>query len=197
MGGEGMEEASASVVPSIDIPITEALGNGTSILIGMPGAFTPTCSDEHLPGYLKNAAKLAAAGVQKLAVVTTNDRFVNDAWKKNIAACAGGKEDTTLQMFSDGDGDLVRALGLVDDMGFGLGFRSKRFALLCEDGVIKHVAVDEGMDELKATSAEAMLELVSPEPAPVDNELLIDQEKAGALVLAAVALAAVLYYSSQ
>ena len=89
--------------------------------------------------------------------MTTNDRFVNEAWTKALEACTG--KPSTLDMYSDGDGDLVKALGLVDDMGFGLGLRSKRFALVVEDGVVAHVATDPGMDEMRETERDRMIKL--------------------------------------
>ena len=89
-------------------PIGDALGPGKTILVGMPGAFTPTCTDAHLPGYMNRAAQFAQVGVSNIGVVTTNDRFVNEAWTKALEACTG--KPSTLDMYSDGDGDLVKAL---------------------------------------------------------------------------------------
>mmetsp|Transcript_9869 Transcript_9869/g.22039 ORF Transcript_9869/g.22039 Transcript_9869/m.22039 type:complete len:312 (+) Transcript_9869:3-938(+) len=149
-------EEDALDVPVAVLPIGAALGNGTSILVGMPGAFTPTCNDRHLPGFVNNLDKLRALGVERVAVMTTNDRFVNSAWRNSVEACMQTKSG--LIMLSDADGDIVKALGLVDDMGFGLGVRSQRFVLVLEDGVVKHVAVDEGSSDLKSTSAEATIE---------------------------------------
>jgi len=153
-----LEDGLQTDVPTAVLPITEALGNGTSILVGMPGAFTPTCNDQHLPGFVRRINDLRTIGVERVAVLTTNDRFVNSAWNKAIEQCVGLK--SKLLMVSDGEGDLVKALGLVEDMGFGLGFRSKRFVLVVRDDVVQHVAVDEGMDELKSTSAEAILRVL-------------------------------------
>jgi len=194
---QGAVTAESKIVPSVCMSLATALGNGTSILIGMPGAFTPTCSDKHLPGYIKQADAFKVAGVSKIAVVTTNDRFVNDAWNKAVAACAGVKDGSTIEMLSDGDGDVVKALGLVDDMGFGLGVRSKRFALLCKNGIVKHVAVDEGMENLNATSAESMLSLVMPPPQKVNSAgEMTDTEKFVTLAIGAVLATAVLLYAS-
>jgi peroxiredoxin len=154
----------------------------------MPGAFTPTCTDAHLPGYMNRAAQFAQVGVSNIGVVTTNDRFVNEAWTKALEACTG--KPSTLDMYSDGDGDLVKALGLVDDMGFGLGLRSKRFALVVEDGVVAHVATDPGMDEMRETSAEKILRVVTPAPDYSGIESEVDPAVlavAGALAAAALA----------
>ena len=169
-------------------PIGDALGPGKTILVGMPGAFTPTCTDAHLPGYMNRAAQFAQVGVSNIGVVTTNDRFVNEAWTKALEACTG--KPSTLDMYSDGDGDLVKALGLVDDMGFGLGLRSKRFALVVEDGVVAHVATDPGMDEMRETSAEKILRVVTPAPDYSGIESEVDPAVlavAGALAAAALA----------
>ena len=78
----------------------------------MPGAFTPTCTDVHLPGFLTGEAELAAAGVEKVAVVTMNDAFVNAEWRKVVMGCAN-VESSKMEMFADGDGDAVTALGYV------------------------------------------------------------------------------------
>ena len=172
-------------------PIGDALGPGKTILVGMPGAFTPTCTDAHLPGYMNRAAQFAQVGVSNIGVVTTNDRFVNEAWTKALEACTG--KPSTLDMYSDGDGDLVKALGLVDDMGFGLGLRSKRFALVVEDGVVAHVATDPGMDEMRETSAEKILRVVTPAPdySGIDSEV----DPAVLAVAGALAAAALAYFA--
>lgn len=137
--------------------IAEALGEGKSLLVGMPGAFTPTCTDLHLPGYMRNEEKLSSYGVNKIAIVTTNDRHVNEAWRKSLVDCEG-VWGASMEMLSDGDADLVKALGLCDDMGFGYGTdRAKRFTLIVDDGVVSHVAVDEGMVQLEDTKAEKIV----------------------------------------
>eukprot|EP00967_Tisochrysis_lutea_P146849 scaffold277913_cov30-Tisochrysis_lutea.AAC.1 len=180
--------------------IREVLGDGKSFLVGMPGAFTPVCTDVHLPGILRSAPKLASYGVDKIAVVTTNDRYVMDAWRDALRSCIGADsvDADNVVMLSDGDGDLVRSLGLVDDMGFGVGVRSKRFALFCEDGVVSHVAVDEGMDSLVESSAEKMIALVKPKPVPGESNLAIDNDQIQALggALAALAVFAFAFISS-
>jgi len=127
-------DSNATDVPAAVLPIGEALGNGTTVLVGMPGAFTPTCNDEHLPGYVNSLDRFKELGVERVAVITTNDRYVNNAWRSAIEACMQKKSGVL--MLSDGDGDLVKALGLVDDMGYGLGVRSQRFALVVESGVV-------------------------------------------------------------
>lgn len=150
---------------------------------GMPGAFTPTCTTEHLPGYVKIAPKLKSeGGIDTIAILTTNDRYVNEEWSSQ----QGALSSSGLVVLSDGDGDFVKALGLADDMGFGVGVRSKRFALVLEDGKVDSVAFDEGMDDCSATSAETMLKVLSP-------NVVAEEEGSGASlgVLACVAAAAV------
>ena len=119
MSAEGRPASLSQVVGS---------SSGYSLLVGMPGAFTPTCSTCHLPSLVEAAPKFKELGVKKIAVMTTNDRYVNEAWRKNIEKTMQAK--VTLTMLSDADGAALRALGLVDDLGFGMGERSNRFALL-------------------------------------------------------------------
>jgi peroxiredoxin len=108
-----------------------------AILFGVPGAFTPTCSDEHLPGYVRRAAELRARGVETIACVAVNDPYVMDAWGRSQ-----GAGDAVL-LLSDGNGDLTRALGLEHDFSAsGMGRRCRRFATLLEDGWFRWVAVE-------------------------------------------------------
>ena len=119
----------------------EALGTGKVVLFAVPGAFTPGCSNVHLPGFVENAAELRAKGVDAIACVAVNDVFVMDAWGK--AHDAGD-----ILMLSDGNGEFAEAMGLVlDGSGLGLGKRSKRYAAIVEDGVVTSIDVDEkGID---------------------------------------------------
>ena len=149
----------------------------------MPGAFTPTCSQEHLPGYIKEAKNFAALGYNTIAVVTTNDKFVNQEWMN----AQGITDSKTITMLSDGDGDFVKSLGLTGDMGFGAGIRSQRFALVAENGVVTNLFTDEGMNSCEATSADSLLKVLSPEVA-VSDDGAIDQAVVG-VVAAAIALA--------
>jgi peroxiredoxin len=105
--------------------------NGTSLLIGMPGAFTPTCTKEHLPDIMTNIDSLTSSGVDRVAVMTTNDRFVNMAWRQALEATRPSTraQYEKLVFLSDADGDAVKALGLAEDMGYGYGVRSTRFAV--------------------------------------------------------------------
>jgi peroxiredoxin len=126
-----------SVVKSGDV-----LGTGKVVLFAVPGAFTPGCSNVHLPGFVERADELKAKGVTTIACVAVNDPFVMDAWGK-----AHGVGDDIL-LLSDGNGDFTAAMGLeLDGSGFGLGTRSKRYAAIVEDGVLASLDVDEkGID---------------------------------------------------
>ncbi|MFC3096317.1 peroxiredoxin [Alteraurantiacibacter palmitatis] len=119
-------------------------------LFAVPGAFTPTCSAKHLPGYVEKAAELKAKGVDEIACTAVNDAFVLGAWNKS-----GGSDDIT--MLADGNADFASALGLdADFSGFGMGKRSQRYSIIVNDGVVEEVNV-EGPGEFKVSSAEHML----------------------------------------
>ena len=132
---------------------TDELFNGKKVvLFSVPGAFTPTCSNQHLPSYLKNFDKIKAQGVDTIACMAVNDAFVMDAWGKDRGV--GDK----IKMLADGNGDYTKALGLeMDGSKFGLGSRGKRFSMIVDNGVVKELNVDEGKYEL--TSAEATCHL--------------------------------------
>lgn len=110
----------------------------TVVIFSVPGAFTPTCSAKHLPGFVQNADALFSAGVDKLACMSVNDVFVMDAWGKNQGV--GDK----IIMLADGNGDYARALGLeLDASGFGMGMRGQRFSILVKDGVVAELNIEE------------------------------------------------------
>jgi glutaredoxin/glutathione-dependent peroxiredoxin len=134
-------------------------------LSGMPGAFTPTCTGEHLPGFIENSSRLDKLGVDQIIVLTTNDRYVNEQWG-NTFKVLGNK---LFKFVSDGDGDFVRSLGLAADMGFGVGIRSKRFALVVENGKVTNIQVDEGMDNCSTTSAKNVIEMITPPPSELEE----------------------------
>ena len=120
------------------------------VVFAVPGAFTPTCSMKHLPGFVEKAGDLRQKGVQEIACVSVNDAFVMGAWGKDQGA--GGK----VRMLADGNGELAKALGLeLDASGFGMGKRSKRYAIIANDGKVEQVLVDES--GLKESSAESVL----------------------------------------
>src|ERR1700693_1791023 len=108
------------------------------VLFAVPGAFTPTCHKNHLPGFLANIDAIKAKGVDAIAVTGVNDVFVMDAWAK----ASGGQGK--IEFLADGNGDFAKALGLsVDGSGFGLGTRSKRYSMLVEDGVVKSLNIED------------------------------------------------------
>lgn len=119
-------------------------------LFSVPGAFTPTCSARHLPGYVDKAADLKAKGVDEIACTAVNDAFVMGAWNKNA-----GSGDIT--MLADGNGEFAEAVGLtMDGSGFGLGKRGQRYSMIVEDGVVKELNVEQPGD-FSVSSAEHML----------------------------------------
>jgi peroxiredoxin len=130
---------------------TRELFKGKVVLFAVPGAFTPTCSAKHLPGFVEQAAALRQKGVDRIVCLSVNDAFVMGAWGK--AQGTGEK----VMLVADGNGDFTRALGLdFDGSGFGMGRRSQRYAAVVQDGVVKHLAVEKPM-EFKVSSAEAIL----------------------------------------
>ena len=122
-----------------------------AVLFAVPGAFTPTCSERHLPGFIELFEAFRARGIE-VYCVSVNDPFVMQAWGKSQDVPDG------LQMLADGNADLTRALGLeMDASGYGMGVRSKRYALYAEDGVVKELWV-EAPGEFKVSAAEHVLE---------------------------------------
>ncbi|WP_223669085.1 peroxiredoxin [Kangiella shandongensis] len=133
-----------------DIQTDEIFSGKKVVMFAVPGAFTPTCSAAHLPGFVVNYDKLKEKGVDTVACMAVNDAFVMDAWGKSQNA-----ED--LLMVADGNADFSEALGLeMDATGFGMGVRSKRFALIAEDGTVTALEVDE--KGFEKSSAENILE---------------------------------------
>jgi peroxiredoxin len=121
------------------------------VLFAVPGAFTPTCHKNHLPGFLQNADAIKAKGVSTIAVTGVNDVFVMDAWKK---ACAADKVD----FLADGNGEFAKAIDLAfDGSGNGLGTRSKRYAMLVDDGVVKKLNIEEAPGKVEVSGGDALL----------------------------------------
>ena len=120
-------------------------------LFSVPGAFTPTCSAKHLPGFVEKAEELKAKGIDEIACTAVNDAFVLGAWGK-----AGGADQIT--MLADGNGDFAKAVGLtMDGKAFGMGTRGQRFSMIVNDGVVEQLNV-EAPGEFKVSSADHMLE---------------------------------------
>ncbi|HWK65255.1 MAG TPA: peroxiredoxin [Rhizobiaceae bacterium] len=123
------------------------------VLFGVPGAFTPTCSNNHLPGYLENHDAILAKGVDQIAVVAVNDQFVMRAW----ARFTGG-EDKIL-FLADGSGDFVKSIGLDADLSAGgLGLRSKRFSMIVEDGKVTALNIEDAPGQAVVSGAARILE---------------------------------------
>jgi peroxiredoxin len=123
------------------------------VLFGVPGAFTPTCSNNHLPGYLENYDAFRAKGVDQIAVVAVNDHFVMGAWQK----FTGG--EGKILFLADGNGDFIKALGLEADLsGGGLGLRSKRFSMIVEDGKVTSLNIEDSPGQAVISGAAALLE---------------------------------------
>jgi peroxiredoxin len=133
---------------------TRALGSGRVVLFAVPGAFTPGCSNTHLPGFVTRGDDLRSRGVETIACTAVNDAFVMDAWQRDQNARA-------ITMLADGNADFATAMGMTfDASGMGLGTRSKRYALIAEDGVIQWLGVDAGggVDKSSAESVLAALD---------------------------------------
>ncbi len=131
---------------------TDELFSGKKVVVfAVPGAYTPTCSQAHLPGFVVNADAIKAKGVDDIVCVSVNDAFVMDSWGKD-------KNADQITMVGDGNGEFTSKLGLeMDGSGFGLGTRSQRYAMVVEDGVVKKLAVEEP-GKFEVSKAESILE---------------------------------------
>jgi peroxiredoxin len=126
----------------------------TVVLFALPGAFTPTCSAKHLPGFIQHAGEFKAKGVDKIACLSVNDAFVMDAWGKDQ------KVGDKVMMLADGNAEFTKAVGLtMDATGYGMGTRSQRYAMVVKDGVVKKLNV-EAPGAFEVSSAEAVLKAV-------------------------------------
>jgi glutaredoxin/glutathione-dependent peroxiredoxin len=138
-----------------DVSIAELTRGRKVVLFAVPGAFTPTCSEKHLPGFLDQAAAIKAKGVDAIVCVAVNDPFVLSAWEK------ARNVDGRVRMLSDGNAEFARALGLdFDASGFGLGTRSKRYAMIVEDGTVKTLLIEDAPTQAEKSSAAAILALL-------------------------------------
>ena len=136
-----------------DISADELFKGKKAVLFAVPGAFTPTCSNAHLPGFLLHAADFKAKGIDVIACTSVNDVFVMDAWAK-----ASGAKGTVV-FLADGNGDFAKAIGLDMDGGaIGFGIRSKRYAMLIDDGVVKKLHVEGQPGQAIESSAERLLQ---------------------------------------
>lgn len=124
------------------------------VLVGVPGAFTPACHRNHLPGFVANQDAIRARGVDAIAVTSVNDVFVLNAWQE----ASGAKN---LEFLADGNAEFAKAIGLdLDGTGFGLGPRSQRYAMLVEDGVVRVLNVEDSPSKAEVSGAEALLKVI-------------------------------------
>ena len=124
------------------------------VLIGVPGAFTPSCHRNHLPGFVQHREAILSKGVYAIAVTSVNDVFVLDAWAK--ASAAEG-----IEFLADGNADFAKAIGLeMDGTGFGLGARSQRYAMLVDDGVVRVLNIEDTPSKAEVSGAEALLKVI-------------------------------------
>jgi glutaredoxin/glutathione-dependent peroxiredoxin len=155
--GERLPEANLTQMTSEGprpVATGEFFKGRTVALFAVPGAFTPTCSARHLPGYKDNLSVLSEKGVDAVACVSVNDAFVMGAWAE--ANGLNGNDD--IVMLADGNGEFTKALGLqLDATGFGMGNRSQRYSMLVKDGVVEKLNVEQG-GEFKVSAAEFLIE---------------------------------------
>jgi peroxiredoxin len=153
--GDRLPEATFRVVTADGVKprtVSEIFKGKRVVLIGMPGAFTPTCSNNHLPGFITHAGNIKAKGVDEIVVTAVNDHWVMHHWSK----AAGG--DGHIQFVADNNAEFAKAIGLEYDATGGLGgLRSKRYAMLVDDGVVKVLNVEEQTGKAEVTSADNML----------------------------------------
>jgi glutaredoxin/glutathione-dependent peroxiredoxin len=125
------------------------------VLFAVPGAFTPTCHKNHMPGFVKNADAIKAKGIDTIAVTAVNDVFVMDAWKK--ASGAEGK----IEFLADGSADFAKAIGLsLDASARGLGIRSQRYCMVVDDGVVKSISVEDTPGKAELSGADNLLKQI-------------------------------------
>lgn len=153
--GQPLPETNLTVMtPEGPKPVgtTDLMGSGRTVLFAVPGAFTPTCSAQHLPGFVNQAGELRARGVDRIICMAVNDVFVMDAWGKisNVG--------DDIIMTADGNAEFTRALGLeMDAAAFGMGQRAQRFAMIVDDGVVSSLFV-EAPGEFRVSSADHVLQ---------------------------------------
>ena len=137
-----------------DVSAEELFAGKKSMLFAVPGAFTPLCSDQHLPGFIQKAKDIKAKGVDAIYCLAVNDAFVMSAWAEERGA------GDAVTLLADGSADFTKAVGLeMDGSDFGMGIRSQRYAAVIEDSVITHLAVEAPM-KVEASGADAILEVL-------------------------------------
>ena len=146
MGGDGPDQKTTA----------DIFGGKKVVLFAVPGAFTPTCSKQHLPGFVENADKIKAQGIDTIACISVNDVFVMDAWGKSAGA------DGKVMMLADGSANFAKKIGLEMDLSErGLGVRSKRYAMIVEDGVVKTLEIEDAPGCAEKSGAEAIAKLLA------------------------------------
>jgi peroxiredoxin len=153
--GDRLPEATFTTMTSeglTQVSTADVFSHRKVALFAVPGAFTPTCHNKHLPTFIERAEELKAKGVDTIACVAVNDIFVLDAWSKQTGA------GDTITFLADGNAEFTKAIGLeFDGTGLGMGLRSKRYAMLVDDGVVKILNVEDTPKTADVTSAEALL----------------------------------------
>ncbi len=135
--------------------VSEIFAGKTVAMFAVPGAYTPTCSKSHMPGFVERVDELKAKGIDTIACTAVNDVFVLTNWAKDTGAT--GK----IEMLADGSGDFAKAIGLeIDLSNFGLGLRSKRYAMLVEDGVVKVLNVEDAPPMAEKSSAATLCSMI-------------------------------------
>ncbi|KAI9086372.1 hypothetical protein K1719_031826 [Acacia pycnantha] len=158
--GDKLPEATFSFLDAADdvktVTVSELTKGKKAVFFAVPGAFTPTCSLKHVPGFVEKSAELKSKGVDTIACISVNDAFVMKAWKENL------KINDEVLLLSDGNGTFTKAIGCeldLSDKPVGLGVRSRRYALLAEDGVVKVLNLEEG-GAFTFSGAEDMLKVL-------------------------------------
>lgn len=145
-----VESAGCSLGPN-SFDVSNLVKDKKIVIFGLPGAYTPTCSAQHLPGYVAHAADFKARGVDEIWCIAVNDAFVMGAWGRDQ------KANGVVRMMADGNGTFSKALGLDADFSkFGMGARSQRYSMLVENGVVKQLNVEQG-GAFEVSNAETML----------------------------------------
>ena len=145
-----VENGGCSLGPN-NFNVADLVKGKTIALFGLPGAFTPTCSAQHVPGYVALSKKLKAAGVDEIWCISVNDAFVMGAWSRDQKATG------VVRMMADGNADYTRALGLEADFSkFGMGTRSQRYSMLVVDGTVTQLNVEQG-GKFEVSNAETLL----------------------------------------
>ncbi|CAM8909750.1 unnamed protein product [Rhodiola kirilowii] len=160
--GDKLPEATLSYFDDADelqtVTISDLTKNKKAILFAVPGAFTPTCSQKHVPGFIEKSSELKSKGVDSIACISVNDAFVMKAWKKDL----GVEDDSGVLLLSDGNGEFTKAIGCeldLSDKPVGLGVRSRRYSMLVEDGVVKVLNLEEG-GTFTSSGADDMLKVL-------------------------------------